>query len=249
MNNFDLENAEIVGADQENGEGYVATAAKIQGKDNQGQDYNAEYLNIESTTPGNMSDIEYLNLEGKDATGEPFDAEVAVINAQNAQGKASLTAVNVTGDYQGKPFDVTYAQLNGTTDGEDLNIEVAEIEGFNDNGEQFDLTVTSVQYTTKDGEQEDSESVSVVWIPSGRKPTPNSGSPMSNLENLENDLQIPNSGNPQPNSGRPSSGRPSSGRPSSGRASSGNAPVAAGRPGFGGSAGPVEERLVSAKKL
>jgi len=187
LNDFNLQNAEVVEAGTAQVNGSTVTVAEIDGKNNQGEAFTLEYLQVESNSPGNSSDLEYINLEGKDPNGEPFDAEVAVIQVKNAQGQANLTAVNVTGVYQGKPFDVTYAQLQGNTDGESLNIEVAEIEGFNAQGEQFDLTVSNMEYVAADGEVSDAESVVVT---SGGKPVQNSGKP------------VPNSGKAIPNSAK-----------------------------------------------
>jgi len=203
LNNFNLENVEIVEAGQEQVNGSTVTVAEIDGKNNQGEAFTLEYLQVENQTPGNSSDLEYINLQGKDPAGEPFDAEILVIQGQNAQGQANLTAVNVTGVYQGKPFDVTYAQLQGNTDGESLNIEVAEIEGFDPQGEQFDLTVTNMEYVAADGEATDGESVVVTYIPSGRKPVQNSGKPIANIGK-----SLQHSGRPVPNGGRSGSAGP-----------------------------------------
>jgi len=158
----------VTNAGVENGQGYNGTDVEFSGTNDQGKPFTLDYVQLQSQTPGNDSDLEYINLQGQDAQGNPFDVEAILVSAQDSEGNAQLTAINVTGNYQGQPFDVVYAQLQGTSDGESLDFELADVEGTDPQGEQYNLIVTDLDYVSADGEVTDSESQTITYQPKSK---------------------------------------------------------------------------------
>jgi hypothetical protein len=171
IGNFDFEDAEVVDSEQTGGQGWQAQSVEIAGKNRQGRPYEVDYIAAQAKVPGNTSSIQAAQLNGYDAQGEPFTAELAYIETDNTEIDGDIVAVNVTGTYRGEPFQVAAAQIQGTDYEGSLLVEAADIQGVDAQGEHFNLNVTNVEVVAGNGVITDTQTVTTTIVPAP-KPKP-----------------------------------------------------------------------------
>lgn len=166
VKSLNISSLQITNATQLNSTNGTISAALFNGTNDEGAPFTGDYLDISAENDGNYTNLEYLEVQSTDANGESFEAELINIELDDPQIEGNLTAINVTGVDQGKDFDVTYTDLQGEAEGELLNLEIAEVEGTNEEGEQFDVQVVSIK-SVVDGQVSQNQAVGVSYPSKG----------------------------------------------------------------------------------
>jgi len=142
VGNIQNDNLTLTSISVLNGSNWESANVTEAGTNPNSQPFTVELFTNQSTTPNsNLTNITVVVQGLDDQTGNPFNAYLTLAVTTNATGSTINAIANVTGTFNGTPFQTTYALVGGTVaNGNALSVQTLQIEGFV-NGKPFILNV------------------------------------------------------------------------------------------------------------